>query len=217
MGKASATPVAVVRGLRHLVTDDDGPGASALVRPPHEDLFPIGTFEVLQTRRTVRAFRDAHVPEDVIQAAVADAVTAPAPHHTTPWRFIEVSGARRDALLDAMAEQWRADLHAAPTLIVPCLVPVGANSYPDARRSEAEHAMFVLSMGAAIQNLLVSLASRGVGSAWVSSTLFCPSVVRNTLDLPDAWEPMGAVAVGYPAELPAAREQRAVDDFLLRR
>jgi coenzyme F420-0:L-glutamate ligase / coenzyme F420-1:gamma-L-glutamate ligase len=172
---------------------------------------------VLQTRRTVRGFRDAHVPADVIRAAVADAVTAPAPHHTTPWRFVDVSTQRRAALLDAMDELWRAELRTAPTLIVPCLVPEGAQSYPDARRTEAEHAMFVLSMGAAIQNLLVSLASRGVGSAWVSSTLFYPDVVRNTLDLPDDWEPMGAIAVGYPSEQPAARESRSVDMFLLRR
>jgi hypothetical protein len=30
----------VVRGLRRFVSDEDGPGAAALVRPPAEDLFP---------------------------------------------------------------------------------------------------------------------------------------------------------------------------------
>lgn len=45
MGKAAGTPFAVVRGLAHLVTDDDGPGAAALVRPPDEDLFPRGRFD----------------------------------------------------------------------------------------------------------------------------------------------------------------------------
>ena len=43
MGKAAGTPFAVVRGLAHLVTDDDGPGAAALVRAPADDLFPRGT------------------------------------------------------------------------------------------------------------------------------------------------------------------------------
>jgi coenzyme F420-0:L-glutamate ligase / coenzyme F420-1:gamma-L-glutamate ligase len=37
--KASREPVVVVRGLARFVTDDDGPGASALVRPLEEDLF----------------------------------------------------------------------------------------------------------------------------------------------------------------------------------
>jgi coenzyme F420-0:L-glutamate ligase / coenzyme F420-1:gamma-L-glutamate ligase len=37
--KASRTPVAIVRGLEHHVTAEDGPGARVLRRPPDEDLF----------------------------------------------------------------------------------------------------------------------------------------------------------------------------------
>jgi coenzyme F420-0:L-glutamate ligase / coenzyme F420-1:gamma-L-glutamate ligase len=39
-GKDSGEPVVIVRGLERFVTEDDGPGAQALVRPPEEDLFP---------------------------------------------------------------------------------------------------------------------------------------------------------------------------------
>jgi coenzyme F420-0:L-glutamate ligase/coenzyme F420-1:gamma-L-glutamate ligase len=38
--KDSGEPVVVVRGLARFVTEDDGPGAAALVRPRAEDLFP---------------------------------------------------------------------------------------------------------------------------------------------------------------------------------
>ncbi|MET0860751.1 MAG: coenzyme F420-0:L-glutamate ligase [Microbacterium sp.] len=44
-GKASARPVAVVRGLAHLLTDEDGPGARALVRGAEKDMFRLGTDE----------------------------------------------------------------------------------------------------------------------------------------------------------------------------
>jgi coenzyme F420-0:L-glutamate ligase/coenzyme F420-1:gamma-L-glutamate ligase len=37
--KASRVPVAIVRGLARFVSEDDGPGAAALRRPPDEDLF----------------------------------------------------------------------------------------------------------------------------------------------------------------------------------
>jgi coenzyme F420-0:L-glutamate ligase/coenzyme F420-1:gamma-L-glutamate ligase len=37
--KASRVPVAIVRGLSRFVSEDDGPGAAALRRPPAEDLF----------------------------------------------------------------------------------------------------------------------------------------------------------------------------------
>ena len=44
-GKASGRPVAVVRGVGHLVTDDDGPGARVLVRTGPDDMFHQGSAE----------------------------------------------------------------------------------------------------------------------------------------------------------------------------
>jgi coenzyme F420-0:L-glutamate ligase / coenzyme F420-1:gamma-L-glutamate ligase len=44
-GKTSGRPVAVVRGLGHLVTVEDGPGARSLVRTGPDDMFRLGTAE----------------------------------------------------------------------------------------------------------------------------------------------------------------------------
>lgn len=61
-GKTAGIPVAVVRGLGHLVTDDDGPGARALVRRPEDDLFALG---VAEARALERRGGDALASADV--------------------------------------------------------------------------------------------------------------------------------------------------------
>ncbi|MFD3541910.1 coenzyme F420-0:L-glutamate ligase [Streptomyces sp. NPDC058662] len=236
-GKAAGLPVAVVRGLGHVL--GEGSSARELVRAPQDDMFRLGTSEAVREavtqRRTVRAFTAEPVDPGAVRRAVAAAVTAPAPHHTTPWRFVLLeTPAARARLLDAMRDAWIADLRAdgkseesiaarvrrgevlrrAPYLVVPCLVTDGAHHYGHARRDAAEREMFVVAMGAGVQNLLVALAGERLGSAWVSSTMFCRDVVREVLELPRDWDPMGAVAVGHPAAAAAERPARAAEAFI---
>ncbi len=61
-GKSAGLPVAVVRGLGRYVTDDDGPGARALVRPPEADLFREGADQAYE-RGLADGARGASAPE----------------------------------------------------------------------------------------------------------------------------------------------------------
>ncbi|HTP16032.1 MAG TPA: coenzyme F420-0:L-glutamate ligase [Streptosporangiaceae bacterium] len=234
-GKTRQLPVAIVRGLAELVTEQDGPGAATLIRPAAEDMFRLGAADVLPERRTVREFTGEPVDPGAVRRAIAAALTAPAPHHSEPWRFAVLeSAAARTALLDDMLAAWQTDLRAdgftaeqiarrvrrgeplrrAPLIIVPCLAADAAHAYPDERRNAAERTMFVAAMGAAVQNLLVALAVEGLGSCWVSSTLFCQPVAAAALGLPSGWEPMGAVGVGHPAASAPPRPARDPERFI---
>jgi coenzyme F420-0:L-glutamate ligase/coenzyme F420-1:gamma-L-glutamate ligase len=240
-GKLGEIPVAVVRGL---TPRENGSTARDLLRPGDEDLFWLGTAEAIEVgrrqalllRRSVRAFTDEPVPADVMQAAFAEALTAPAPHHSRPIRFLWLRDrTRRVRLLDAMAGQWRADLtedgktessilkrvargqllYDAPEVVIPVLTGEGRHDYPDIARNEAEHTMFTVAGGAAVQGLLVALAVRGVGSCWVGSTIFAPDVVRSELDLPADWEPLGTIAIGRPAGGLEPRVPASIDDLVI--
>jgi coenzyme F420-0:L-glutamate ligase/coenzyme F420-1:gamma-L-glutamate ligase len=191
--------------------------------------------EAVTGRRTVRDFTPDPVDRGAVRRAVAAAVTAPAPHHTTPWRFVLLETPEsRLRLLDAMRDAWIEDLRrdgksadsiakrvrrgdflrSAPYLVVPCLVMDGSHTYHHERRDAAEREMFVVAMGAGVQNFLVALAGERLGSAWVSSTMFCRDVVRDVLDLPAGWDPMGAVAVGNAATPPKDRPARGTEAFI---
>ena len=235
MGKAERIPAAVVRGLAW--NGDDGT-AHDLVRPAELDLFRESPMQALHARRTIRSFGDGTVPRSALADAIAAACTAPAPHHTRPWLFVALDGApAKRALLAAIADAWRADLRSdgtpeetierriarsdavlgqAPTLIVPFVRFAGAHPYADAERADAEREMFLLSGGAAIQNLLLALHARSVASCWISSTLFCQEETRAALGVADEWHALGTVACGPMPEGGASRPRprMELDDFL---
>ncbi len=237
--KGSGTAFVLVRGLH---PSSQGSGRE-LVRDEATDLFATGGASAvergIEARRTVRALDpDRPVPIRLLERAVAAACTAPAPHGTHPWRTLRLARGTRDTLLDAMAARWRDDLRRdgldtgsidrriarsdailrrCPEVLAPFVTLDDAHAYPDERRTTAERDLFLLSGGAALQSLQVVLTAHGLGSAWISSTAFCSDVVREVLRLPTTWQPLGLVAVGWPATVPAPRPPRDTRGALLER
>lgn len=233
MGKAARVPAAVVRGV---AVEAPAGRVADLVRPPEEDLFRESPLLSISARRTIRSFGEGEVARHAIREAVEAACTAPAPHHMRPWSFTVLeSAAARRSLLAAIGEAWRADMRgdgtpeetterriarsdavlgAAPVLVVPWVRFRGAHPYPDDERATAERDMFLLSGGAAIQNLLLALHAQGLASCWISSTLFCQEETRQVLGMDDEWHALGTVAVGpVPHGTPPRRPALDLSEF----
>lgn len=205
------------------------------------EMLPRGGDEALaalvQGRRSVRAFQSRPVPRGVIEQAIAAAGWAPSPHGRQPWRFAIVeTAARRTALADAMAATWLAQLaldgqdetiiqtrleksrqrlQQAPVLIVPCLYLDDLDVYPDPDRQAAEATMAIQSLGAAIQNLLLTVYAAGLDAGWMCAPLFCPDVVRDALALDSALIPHALIPVGYAAKDPVRRDRLPPEQLIV--
>ena len=156
----------------------------------------------------------------MIDGFVEAACSAPAPHHSRPWRWAVIdTPAGKEALAGGMGARWRADLdrdgvpaqrvdelvatsHAkitgAPTVVLGCLTWDGLDRYPDARRQQAEWGMALLSLGAAVENFMLAAADAGYASCWVAAPIFCPEAARDALGLDASWLPHAMVLVGVP-------------------
>jgi F420 biosynthesis protein FbiB-like protein len=179
-----------------------------------------GVPELIEARRSIRSFVDEPVDRAALDELITAACLAPAPHHSRPWRFVVVdSDEGKRALADGMGARWRVDLErdgvaaervdelvttsyakltGAPALVVGCLTWEGLDRYPDEQRQRSEWGMALLSLGAAVENLMLAAADRGLASCWVAAPIFCPEAARDALALPDAWLPHALVMVGRP-------------------
>lgn len=196
----------------------------------------VDVFAAIQERRSIRRYTGQPVPGAVVERLLTAATWAPSAHNRQPWRFAVVTAeAPKARLARMMGDQLRADrladgdsppvveqdaarsytrLTTAPVVIVACLTLGDMDSYPDARRRQAEHLMAVQSVAMALQNLLLAAHAEGLGACWMCAPLFCPEVVRGALSLPTGWDAQALVTLGYPANAGKPPVRRALADVV---
>jgi F420 biosynthesis protein FbiB-like protein len=172
----------------------------------------------IEARRSIRAFLADPIPRAELDRIVEAACLAPAPHHSRPWRWVVVDEPdRKLALARGMGDRWRRDLEGdgvsparvdelvdashrkltdAPALVLGCLTWEGLDRYPDEPRQLAEWGMALLSLGAAVENLMLAATDAGLASCWVAAPIFCPTEARDAMALPEDWLPHALVLVG---------------------
>ncbi|OIQ87843.1 putative NAD(P)H nitroreductase YdjA [mine drainage metagenome] len=182
---------------------------------------PAATLALIASRRQSSPRRLLAPGPDAAQQRALFEAAASAPDHgcLTPWRFIVVPPSRRAALGDAFAaallerdaQAAAADLEAAAAKAAhaPFLAVAVTREDPLAPADER-----LLSLGCALQNMLLAAQAMGFGSGLVSGPALRASAMRRLLRLHDDERAVCFVAVGSVREAPAPRLRPQPEDFV---
>jgi nitroreductase len=181
-------------------------------------------YEVITSRRSVRAFQSKAVPRDVLERIISAAASAPSSENEQPWEFYVATGAARlrlgrvvaqttvylteymDVLGPARYEQavsWYSSLGDAPVLI--------AVAIPDSE-DEFKRMNRLISMGTALENLLLSAHREGLGACPLTFSYWVKDEVSDVLGVPSGRSVVSIVALGWPAapDTPAPEKRSPV-------
>lgn len=133
------------------------------------------------------------------------------------WRADLEAGGESIHTIDRLLTRSRSQVTEAPVLLLACLTLEESRDWADEPRRLAERDMFIQSLGAALQNLLLGAADYGLTGYLKGAPLFCPDAVREALDLPSEWHPTFLILLGYPDRQggQAPRPPFSIDDHLI--
>ena len=169
----------------------------------------------IKGRRSIRRYREEHIPDSLIEELLDLARYAPSSMNGQPWYFIVI---RNDETKRQLVEiknkhcppekrRYRADfLQNAPVVVVVCV---------DRERSfnrGIENAVL------AAANIMLGASRRGLGSVYMSAYRHDdPSIseeIKQILSIPKNVDPVTIIPLGYPDEIPQPKKVRSLADIV---
>jgi nitroreductase len=147
-------------------------------------------YEVVRTRRSIRAYRDEPIPEEWLRRVLDAARIAPSGSNRQPTRFILVRDqATRKALVPLCHDQdFIAD---APVVVVAC----GRNIQYNRGGYMGDMAMLV-DVAIAVDHLTLAARAEGLGTCWIGS--FDNDALKKLLGVPGDYEIVALTPLGFP-------------------
>lgn len=159
---------------------------------PASPLYPIQ--DLLRKRWSPRAFSPQAVPRDILNSLLEAARWAASSYNEQPWRYIIATKDQTDAFQTVLAclepnnQKWA---HAAPVLMLGIIrTTFTRNGKPN---SVALH-----DLGAASAQLTLEATARGLAVHQMQGVL--PEKIRATFHVPAEYQPVTALAIGYPGD-----------------
>ena len=178
-------------------------------------------YEVLKTRRSVRAYTDSPVDEKELKEVIDLAAWAPSGTNRQPWTFTVIAD---KGLMNRLNDRVKAILRESPD-------PYFANYANDPSYHIFYHAPALIIINGdvqvpsamidcqlAIENLFLAAHAKGLGTCYMGLLLLARDdlQVRQLLRVPDSHGLMAATAIGYPAATPPAPPRNPVQIMWIR-
>ena len=164
--------------------------------------------DAVAKRRSIRIYKKQDLPPGIIEKLLEAARHAPSAGNVQPWEFVVASTqkTKRDLSNAAFGQK---DLQEASIVIVVCADEKrAAENYGDRGRT-----LYCLQdTAAAIQNILLTACSLGLGSCWIGA--FKEDEIRKVINAPKDMRPVALIPVGYPNEAPEARPRRPIGEIM---
>ena len=165
--------------------------------------------DCIEGRTSIRVFKPDPVSDELLEEGLRLANLAPSAGNLQARDFVIVRDLQvKKALMQAAYKQ--DFVRTAPVVIVFCVNLGRIEHY-----GERGVALYCIQdTAAAIENLMLYLYSKGLGSVWVGA--FDEARVTEALGLPSKIRPVAMVPVGYPAEKGIRRKRLPLSDMIHR-
>lgn len=195
--------------------------------------------EVVRRRKMVRNYTGDPVDPAVIDKILHNATRAPSAGFSQGWAFLVLDtpeDVRRywEATAPAVKagdnpDSWLAGMMTAPVIVIPCsskAAYLDRYAQPDkgwTDRDEAHWPMPFWHMDTAMATMLIlqTVVDEGLGALYFGIPPESDAAVRKAFDIPDAFDPIGAVTIGHPASggakgSPTRRKRTPLEDVVHR-
>jgi len=155
--------------------------------------------QALTGRRSIRNYEEKPVAADLIEKIIDAARLAPTANNIQPWEFVVITEPGVRKKIAGLTDWGKFIAQSGACVAVYCK---GVKHYLE-------------DGSAAIENILVAAHALGLGTCWVAGYgKEYADPIREMLGVPDGYKLVGLVSLGYPAERPAPKDKRSLEDVL---
>ncbi|MFH2105088.1 MAG: nitroreductase family protein [Parcubacteria group bacterium] len=165
--------------------------------------------DLIKTRHSIRAFQDKEVPAEKLQAILEAIQQAPSAKNLQSFEVVLVRQKETIKKLAGAALRPQPFIAEADSILV-----FFTNSKRITENSDERDIKLYPIQDAtiAITQAHLAAANEGLGSVWIGS--FDEAKASKILNAPTGLRPIAMLPIGYPAEKPAEKERRALDDII---